>query len=76
MVNWKDQKLLGNPDPVHLDPKDPVLRQRKGRNLRSQDYGQKAFHHARHRLTSTRLLALHIGGANANFYAAVSISIV
>jgi len=29
VVNWKDQKLLGNPDPVHLDPKDPYFDKEK-----------------------------------------------
>lgn len=27
-VIWADQKLLGNPDPVHLDPKDPFFDKR------------------------------------------------
>ena len=25
IVNWKDQTLLGNPNPVHLDPLDPFF---------------------------------------------------
>jgi len=29
VVNWKDQKLLGNPDPIHLDPKDPYFDKEK-----------------------------------------------